>query len=74
MPATADEDGKGKKQRESRSQLPNTLNQECRVEIIFKFAHHVFRFTHWQEMMAFPASSFQQVAYLSGDETLEYVE
>lgn len=53
MPATADEDGKGKKQRESRRQLPN---QEYRVKMIFKFAHHVFRFTHWQEMMAFPAS------------------
>lgn len=52
----ANEDGKGKKQRESRSQLPNTPNQEYRVEMIFKCAHHVFRFTHWQEMMAFPAS------------------
>lgn len=56
MRATADDDGKGKKQRESRRQLPNTPNQEYRVEMIFKFAHHVFRFTHWQEMMAFPAS------------------
>lgn len=35
----ANEDGKGKKQRESRSQLPNTPNQEYRVEMIFLSVH-----------------------------------